>query len=105
MLESFLGQERAPVCTAISLFTTAAIEIVILLLLEALARGGLGFGAIGAGMFTAFLIFLGLFINIIAGSAANNRGELWGGRIAIAGVGVWAMTIAVGIWAKILFPR
>src|SRR5450759_2508625 len=85
-------QERNPVWTNISLSTTVAVEILVLIAANSLSQAR--FGAIGIVLSTGLLIIVGILINTIAGYRAHERGELWGGRIAALGILVWIVTTA-----------
>ena len=101
-LEKFLKQERLPVCTRISLFTTVAVEM--FLLFAGWSLPGAGFGRLGIVLSAGLVVVVGLIANTVAGSIAHERGEYWGGRIATSGIAVWLATIAAAIWAKLIFP-
>jgi hypothetical protein len=88
----FLNQEQTPVCTAISLLTTALVEVY-LLMVPSIEWGP--FGGAFALVFTALVLLIGIAANTLAGRIAATRSEYFGGRIAILGVALWLVTIAV----------
>jgi len=85
-------RERNSAWTNISLATTVAVEIFVLMAADSLS--GAGFGAIGIGLSTGVLIIVGIIVNTIAGCRAHERGESWGGRIAALGIFLWIATAA-----------
>lgn len=55
------------------------------------------FGGAFALMLTGLVILVGLVVNLIVGDIAHSRHEYWGGRIAIAGITLWLLTIALWV--------
>jgi hypothetical protein len=66
-------QNRPPVCTAISLVTTIAIEALICIAADAVSHAS--FGAVGVALSTGLFVVLGTGINLVAGFAAHRRRE------------------------------
>jgi hypothetical protein len=86
------GHKRFPVCTAISLFISVTVEI--LVLQAGWSIPGAGFGAGALVLVTLLAVAIGILFNAILGHAAHKSGECWGGRIAALGVAVWLATMA-----------
>lgn len=81
-----------PLFTILSVLTAAAVEGLILLIAVSLRGVGL---AGGAALFGGPVVLIGVLLNGVAGYAASQRGECWGGDVATIGIGVWAVTIVV----------
>jgi hypothetical protein len=85
------SEQRSPVWTNISLSTTVAVEILVLIAANSMSHAS--FGAIGIALSTGLVIVVGILISTIAGYRAHERGERWGGRIAALGILVWIATV------------
>jgi hypothetical protein len=91
-----VNQERTPVFTAISFFTTICVEVVIIMSVVwwPFARTG--------GEWAAVVLVLtvlgGLVVNLVVGGIAANRDEYLGFIIALMGILVWILTV-IGIYA------
>jgi hypothetical protein len=91
-----VNQERPPVFTAISCFTTICVEVVIIMSLVFADFNRTG------GEWAAVLLVLtvlgGLVVNLVVGGIAAGRGEYLGFIIALMGILVWILTVT-GIYA------
>jgi hypothetical protein len=92
ILDKFLEQERSPAFTAISVFTSVLVWLV--LMADLCARTD-GWGVL-AQFYGLILVFLlGLLIKSVVGAIAASRGEYCGGRIAAIGVALWFLTVLI----------
>ena len=80
-----------PLWTTISLLATLLVEV--LLMIVPSVHWGFA-GAIGK-LGVLLLLLVGSVMNIILGRLATSGGERWGGRIALTGIGLWFVTIAL----------
>ncbi len=92
MLEKFLDQKRAPVCTMISLVLDVAVCCSLLLVRFHHYDGWGGLVAVPA---TLLLLVGGSLLNGAVGFVASRRGEYGGAAVAGYGVAVWFLTVAV----------
>jgi hypothetical protein len=86
MLDRFLRQERTPVFTVISLLLTLLVWLLILLL------GYQENGLVGTPV-TVILLVGGVPLNGLVGIIASMRDEHRGLEVAVAGVGLWFVTV------------
>jgi uncharacterized delta-60 repeat protein len=91
IFQRILYQERAPVCTAISLLTGVLVEAIIILYVSFTASDG--WGQLAALALTVGAVAFGLLVNGCAGVVASDRGEYLGGRIAATGIALWTATV------------
>jgi hypothetical protein len=100
MLEKFLDQKRAPVCTMISLVLDVAVWCSLLLVRivrdDSIVSGPAKFAA------TVMLLLVGGLLNGAVGFVASQRGEYGGAAVAGYGVLVWLVTVGVS-WGLALF--
>ena len=90
ILRRFLEQERTPAFTGISLFTTALVWLLVVVLLVHKPGAWAEMAQLAALL---VLIVLGMLVNGVLGAVAHARGEYCGGWIAGLGVAVWFLTL------------
>jgi hypothetical protein len=89
------GDEKPPIFAGVSVLLTIGVELLILSIKRELPRAELAAGALGMGM--VFVATAASVVNLILARIAHRRGEGWGWRQAVVGIGVWFATIAVVI--------
>jgi hypothetical protein len=100
MFNRIMNQERTPVFTAISFFTTVCVEVVIIMSVTCPScfRTGGGLVVEWSVVVLALAVLGGLVVNLVVGGIAANRGEYLGMNIALMGMLVWILKV-IGSYA------